>query len=98
MKKEKSGCVLYTYCFAFTENNYLSPDWNTTTNSSSFTASKQNTQQTKTNYLKQYNTLLQKHYDRTVLQHLPKDAWKKLDEPEMIDSPNLEQFDFYWFT
>ena len=28
------------------------------------------------------------------MDHLPKEAWKKLDEPEMIDSPDLEQFVF----
>ncbi|KAL7513165.1 hypothetical protein ACHAXN_010245 [Cyclotella atomus] len=46
------------------------------------------------NYLRQYGELLEKHYRRTVLNHLPKEAWKKLDEPEMIDSPNLEEFVF----
>mmetsp|Transcript_14774 Transcript_14774/g.32105 ORF Transcript_14774/g.32105 Transcript_14774/m.32105 type:complete len:323 (+) Transcript_14774:148-1116(+) len=45
-------------------------------------------------YLRQYGELLEKHYRRTVLNHLPKEAWKKLDEPEMIDSPDLEQFIF----
>lgn len=45
-------------------------------------------------YLRQYGELLEKHYRRTVLNHLPKEAWKKLDEPEMIDSPDLEQFVF----
>jgi GINS complex subunit 4 len=46
------------------------------------------------NYLRQYGELIEKHYRRTVLNHLPKEAWKKLDEPEMIDSPNLEEFVF----
>jgi GINS complex subunit 4 len=46
------------------------------------------------NYLRQYGELVEKHYRRTVLNHLPKEAWKKLDEPEMIDSPNLEEFVF----
>lgn len=45
-------------------------------------------------YLKQYGELTEKHLKRTVLDHLPKDAWKKLDEPEMIDSPNLDAFVF----
>lgn len=45
-------------------------------------------------YLRQYGELLEKHYRRTILDHLPKEAWKKLDEPEMIDSPDLEQFVF----
>lgn len=47
-----------------------------------------------TSYLRQYGELLEKHYRRTVLNHLPKEAWKKLDEPEMIDSPDLEKFVF----
>eukprot|EP00580_Thalassiosira_gravida_P016491 CAMPEP_0201657740 /NCGR_PEP_ID=MMETSP0494-20130426/880_1 /ASSEMBLY_ACC=CAM_ASM_000839 /TAXON_ID=420259 /ORGANISM="Thalassiosira gravida, Strain GMp14c1" /LENGTH=343 /DNA_ID=CAMNT_0048134633 /DNA_START=15 /DNA_END=1046 /DNA_ORIENTATION=+ len=47
-----------------------------------------------TAYLRAYGELLEKHYRRTVLDHLPKKAWKSLDEPEMIDSPNLEQFVF----
>lgn len=29
-----------------------------------------------------------------MLDHLAKKAWKSLDEPEMIDSPDLEQFVF----
>ena len=45
-------------------------------------------------YLRQYGELLEKHFRITVLNHLPKDAWKKLDEPEMIDSPDLDQFVF----
>lgn len=44
--------------------------------------------------MKQYGELLERHLRRTVLDHLPKDAWKKLDEPEMIDSPNLDEFVF----
>jgi len=46
------------------------------------------------NYLKQYGELLERHHRRTVLNHLPKEAYRKLDEPEMIDSPDLEQFVF----
>mmetsp|Transcript_31728 Transcript_31728/g.57444 ORF Transcript_31728/g.57444 Transcript_31728/m.57444 type:complete len:274 (-) Transcript_31728:80-901(-) len=45
-------------------------------------------------YLKEYGQLTERHLRRTVLDHLPKDAWKKLDEPEMIDTPNLDQFVF----
>ena len=45
-------------------------------------------------YLRQYGELVEKHHRRTVLNHLPKKAYKKLDEPEMIDSPNLEEFVF----
>eukprot|EP00573_Skeletonema_grethae_P004339 CAMPEP_0201693866 /NCGR_PEP_ID=MMETSP0578-20130828/6319_1 /ASSEMBLY_ACC=CAM_ASM_000663 /TAXON_ID=267565 /ORGANISM="Skeletonema grethea, Strain CCMP 1804" /LENGTH=301 /DNA_ID=CAMNT_0048179465 /DNA_START=64 /DNA_END=969 /DNA_ORIENTATION=- len=45
-------------------------------------------------YLRQYGELLEKHYQRTVLNHMPAEGWKKLDDPEMIDSPDLEQFVF----
>jgi hypothetical protein len=38
--------------------------------------------------------LLEKHLHRTVLNHLPQDAWRKLDEPHMIDEPNLDQHVF----
>ena len=31
---------------------------------------------------------------RSVTDHLPKEAWKKLDEPEMIVRPNLNSFVF----
>lgn len=31
---------------------------------------------------------------RTVLDHLPQDVWKKLDEPHMITSPDLNKFVF----
>ena len=38
--------------------------------------------------------LLERHLHRTVLDHFPQDAWKKLDAPEMIDKPNLETYVF----
>lgn len=31
---------------------------------------------------------------RTVLDHLPQDVWKNLDEPGMIDEPDLETYVF----
>ena len=31
---------------------------------------------------------------RTVTDHLLKESWKKLDEPEMIDRPNLNTYVF----
>lgn len=37
---------------------------------------------------------MERHLRRTVLDHLPKEAWKTLDEPEMIDSPNMDEFVF----
>ena len=45
-------------------------------------------------YLRQYGELIEKNYQRTVLNHMPAEGWKKLDDPEMIDSPDLEQFVF----
>jgi len=31
---------------------------------------------------------------RNVTDHLPKEVWKTLDEPEMIDHPDLDSFVF----
>jgi len=45
-------------------------------------------------YLRQYGELIERHYQRTVLNHMPAEGWKKLDDPEMVDSPDLEQFVF----
>jgi len=32
--------------------------------------------------------------ERSVTDHLPKNAWKKLDDPEMIDRPDLDTYVF----
>ena len=45
-------------------------------------------------YLVSYGELLEKHLRRTVLNHMPRDSLKKLDEPHMIDSPDLDQYVF----
>ena len=45
-------------------------------------------------YLKGYGSLLESHLHRTVLDHFPQDAWKKLDSPEMIDEPDLDTYVF----
>jgi len=45
-------------------------------------------------YLISYGELLEKHLRRTVLNHMPRDSLKKLDEPEMIDSPDLDEYVF----
>jgi hypothetical protein len=45
-------------------------------------------------YLKEYGALLERHLNRTVLEHFPQQAWKKLDEPEMIDEPDLGAYVF----
>ena len=38
--------------------------------------------------------MLENHFRRTVLDHMPKAVWQKLDEPNMIGSPNLDEFVF----
>ena len=45
-------------------------------------------------YLKQYGAMVERHLRRTVLDHFPQDVWKKLDEPEMIDEPDLDTYVF----
>lgn len=45
-------------------------------------------------YLKGYGELLESHFNRSVLDHFPKKPWRKLDEPEMIDRPNMDRFVF----
>ena len=45
-------------------------------------------------YLKHYGGMLEKHLNRTVLDHFSQDAWKRLDEPEMIEEPDLSAFCF----
>ena len=37
---------------------------------------------------------MEKHFFRTVLNHMPKEAWKKLDEPDMIETPDFNRFVF----
>jgi GINS complex subunit 4 len=46
-------------------------------------------------YLKQYGALMENHLRQTVLDHLP-EAWQALDEPHMIDQPDLDAHHF-WF-
>ena len=45
-------------------------------------------------FLKEYGTLLEGHLRATVLDHFPQDVFKQLDEPEMIDEPDLETYIF----
>jgi len=45
-------------------------------------------------YLQKYGTLYERHMQRSVTDHLPKEAWKKMDEPEMIERPNLDEYVF----
>ena len=45
-------------------------------------------------FLRGYKELIEGHFRRTVLDHFPQDAWKKLDEPDMIDRPDLGTYVF----
>jgi GINS complex subunit 4 len=45
-------------------------------------------------YLKQYGALLENHLRQTVLDHVP-EAWQALDEPHMIEKPNLDEYHFW---
>lgn len=45
-------------------------------------------------YLKGYGELFESHMRRSVTNHIPKDAWKKLDDNGMIDSPDLNCYVF----
>jgi GINS complex subunit 4 len=45
-------------------------------------------------YLKQYGALLEHHLRQTVLDHVP-EAWQALDEPHMIEKPNLDEYHFW---
>ena len=45
--------------------------------------------------MKNYGELLETHMRRAVLNNLPKGGnWDKLDDPEMIDKPNLDSYVF----
>jgi len=45
-------------------------------------------------YLKTYGGSVERHFNRTVLNAMPKEAWRKLNEPDMIDSPDLDAYVF----
>jgi len=45
-------------------------------------------------YLKAYGELYEQHMRRSVTDHIPKEAWRKLDEPSMIERPNLDAYVF----
>jgi hypothetical protein len=44
--------------------------------------------------LKEYGAMMERHMRCTVLDRFPQDVWKKLDEPEMIDQPDLDTYVF----
>lgn len=45
-------------------------------------------------YLKGFGELFESHMRRSVTDHIPKDAWKSLDDPEMIEKPDMNCFVF----
>ena len=45
-------------------------------------------------YLKEYGSLMEHHFCQTVLDHIP-DAFQRLDEENMIERPNLQEFHFW---
>ena len=44
-------------------------------------------------YLNEYGRLMERHFQRTVLQHLPK-SFRAFDKEEMIDRPDLDEYVF----
>jgi hypothetical protein len=38
--------------------------------------------------------MIERHFRRKVTGHFPQEIWKKLDEPEMIDAPDLDTYVF----
>ena len=38
--------------------------------------------------------MVESHLRKTVLDRFPQDAWKKIDDPDMIDEPSLETYAF----
>eukprot|EP00977_Amphora_coffeiformis_P023483 scaffold13461_cov166-Amphora_coffeaeformis.AAC.5 len=43
-------------------------------------------------FLEDFHKLMEKHLRTTVTNHFPQEAWKRLDEPEMIEQPNVDQY------
>lgn len=43
-------------------------------------------------FLQDFHSLWTEHIEKTVTDHFPQSVWKKLDEPEMVQSPNLDEF------
>ena len=48
----------------------------------------------KREYLKSYGELWENHMKRNVTNQFPKEIWKTLNEPDMIDHPDLDSFVF----
>lgn len=43
-------------------------------------------------FLDEFYELLEGHLQKTVTNHFPQEAWKRLDEPEMIEKPRLDEY------
>lgn len=48
---------------------------------------------TERSYLQEYGRLMERHFQRTVLEHLPK-SFRAFDKEEMIDRPDLDEYVF----
>lgn len=42
--------------------------------------------------MKDYLSLLEGHLETTVTNHFPQEAWRRLDEEEMIEKPDLDEY------
>ena len=42
--------------------------------------------------MRDYWAAVQRHLQVTVTDHFPQEVWKQLDDPDMIDEPDLDQF------
>ena len=43
-------------------------------------------------FLSDFKQLLEKHLQTSVTDHFPQEVWKRLDEPEMIEQPDSDQY------
>lgn len=43
-------------------------------------------------FLDEFHELLEGHLQKTVTNHFPQEAWKRLDEPDMIEKPGLDEY------
>lgn len=43
-------------------------------------------------FLTDFLQLLEGHLQTSVTDHFPQEAWRRLDEPEMIEEPDLDQY------
>ena len=48
-------------------------------------------------FLREYGAAVERHLQVTVTNHFPQQVWKQLDDPDMIDEPDLDAFMFLRF-